>query len=406
MLRAIINWFIMANPDSNTLKAADFASDSAHEQSQSSLFSVLPGEIRNHIWNYALADYQDETQLYDDATCYKRPDYLAPRKTDTVLLRTCKRIYQEAWFLPWTNAEQTFYLTSDDRRPPKTTTARRMQQTLFAIAKTQTMPVIQHVRVFAQLYILENGARLQEILNLKFFYPKVITITIRHTDWWFWESDDNLRLDATWVDFCRFPNSLTELRVAFESLERKKDQIDDVARQAAKNWIFRRRDDTELSAERCQPEIMKWSGKATWGHRRWVRDETGPNKLDYYVSTVTWRPANSKVTDNDESTSSYVAGSRKFPNLSAIGYPQLADDITNVPISVILNADLPLDAPTEDVRRLLEQPSDAEDEDSDDAEEEENDSGDDENNSEDDDDDDDDDEFMDFESDVEQTEYR
>ena len=147
---------------------------------------------------------------------------------------------------------------------------------------------------------------------------------------------------------------------------------------------------------------MKWSGKATWGHRRWVRDETGPNKLDYYVSTVTWRPANPRTTDNDESTSSYVAGSRKFPNLNAIGYPQLADDITNVPISVILNADLPLDAPTEDVRRLLEQPSDAEDEDSDDAEEEENDSGDDENNSE----DDDDDEFMDFESDVEQTEYR
>jgi hypothetical protein len=351
MLRAIINWFTMANPEHNTL---NLDPDSVHEQSQSGLFSVLPGEIRNHIWNYALADYQDESQLYDDATCYKRPDYLAPRKTDTVLLRTCKRIYQEAWFLPWTNAEQTFYLTSSDRRPPRTTTPSNMQKTLLAISKTQTMPIIQHVRIFPQLYALESGQRLQGILNLKFFYPKVITITIRHTDWWFWESDNALHFDATWVDFCRFPNSLTELRVAFESLERKKDQIDDVVKQAMKGWVFRRKDDTELSAKDCEPEIMRWSGSATWGHHRWIRDETSPNKLDYYVSTVTWRPIHSTVNHGKESSNTHVAGSRQFPNLDAVGYPQLDEPhLSSIPVSWMLNADMPLDAPTEDVRRLL-----------------------------------------------------
>ena len=363
MLRAIVNWFTMANYESNALKATDFSSDSAHEQSQSALFSVLPGEIRNHIWNYALADYQDETQLYDDATCYKRPDYLAPRKTDTVLLRTCKRIYQEAWFLPWTNAEQTFYLTSADRKPPRTTTPSAMQKTLLAISKTQTMPIIQHVRVFPQLYALENGQRLQDILNLKFFYPKVITITIRHTDWWFWESDNNLHFGATWVDFCRFPNSLTELRVAFESLERKKDQIDDVVKQAMEGWVFRRKDDTELSAKNCEPEIMRWSGSATWGHRRWIRDETGPNKLDYYVSTVTWRPVSSTTSDEKAAPSVHVAGSRQFPSLDAIGYSQLNASTPSIPVSWLLNADLPLDAPIEDVRLLLAQDTDGEEED-------------------------------------------
>lgn len=348
----------MANPENTTL---NLAPDSVHEQSQSGLFSVLPGEIRNHIWNYALADYQDESQLYDDATCYKRPDYLAPRKTDTVLLRTCKRIYQEAWFLPWTNAEQTFYLTSSDRRPPRTTTPSNMQKTLLAISKTQTMPIIQHVRIFPQLYALESGQRLQDILNLKFFYPKVITITIRHTDWWFWESDNNLHFDATWVDFCRFPNSLTELRVAFESLERKKDQIDDVVKQAIEGWVFRRKDDTELSAKDCEPEIMRWSGSATWGHHRWIRDETGPNKLDYYVSTVTWRPVHSTINDEKGGSSAHVAGSRQFPNLDAVGYPQLDEPTpSSVPISWMLNADMPLDAPTEDVRRLLTQVDDEE----------------------------------------------
>ncbi|KAK6001199.1 hypothetical protein QM012_003282 [Aureobasidium pullulans] len=387
----------MANQDSNTLKAADFASDSAHEQLQSALFSVLPGEIRNHIWKYALADYQDETQLYDDATCYKRPDYLAPRKTNTVLLRTCKRIYQEAWFLPWTNAEQIFYLTSADRRPPRTTTPRDMQRTLLEISRTQTMPTIQHVRVFPQLYALENGQRLQEILNLRFFYPKVITITIRHTDWWWWESDHNLHLDATWVGFCRFPNSLTELRVAFESLERKKDQIDDVVRQAMEGWVFRRKDDTELSAKNCEPEIMRWSGSATWNHHRWIRDETGPNKLDYYVSTVTWKPIVS--TNTEEAPGIHVVGSRQSPNLDAIGFTQLNDPTPSVPISFIRNADMPLDAPTEDVRRLLSQVSD-EEEDDDHSEEEEDDdrSEDDEDESERSESDSEDDEFMDVES--------
>lgn len=364
MLKAIINWFTMANQDSNPPMAIDFTPDLVHKQSQSALFSILPGEIRNHIWTYALSDYQDETQLYDDATCYKRPDYLAPRKTDTVLLRTCKRIYQEAWFLPWTNAEQTFYLTSGDRRPPRTTTPRDMQRTLLMISRTQTMPIIQHVRVFPQLYALENGQRLQEILNLRFFYPKVITITIRHTDWWWWESDHNLHLDATWVDFCRFPNSLTELRVAFESLERKKDQIDDVARQAMEGWVFRRKDDTELSAKNCVPEIMRWSGSATWSYHRWIRDETGPNKLDYYVSTVTWRPVGSMAKEGAPSV--HVTGNRRFPNLDAIGYTQLDDPTPSVPISFIQNADMPLDAPTEDIRRLLTQADEIDDDEEDD----------------------------------------
>jgi hypothetical protein len=386
MLRAVINWFTMANPENNTL---NLAPDSIHEQAQSTLFSVLPGEIRNHIWNYALADYQDETQLYDDATCYKRPDYLAPRKTDTVLLRTCKRIYQEAWFLPWTNAEQTFYLTTSDRRPPRTTTPNDMQKTLIAISKTQTMPIIQHVRVFPQLYALESGQRLQDILNLKFFYPKVITITIRHTDWWFWESDNNLHFDATWVDFCRFPNSLTELRVAFESLERKKEQIDDVVKQAMEGWVFRRKDDTELSAKDCQPEIMRWSGSATWGHHRWIRDETGPNKLDYYVSTVTWRPTSSIVDDEKAAQSVYVAGRRQFPNLDAVGYPQLDEPTPSIPISWMRNVDMPLDAPTEDVRRLLAHTSDDEEVDMDEFGREQSDS------------DSEDDEFMDVESEEE-----
>ncbi|KAG9708027.1 hypothetical protein KCU73_g17571, partial [Aureobasidium melanogenum] len=155
---------------------------------------------------------------------------------------------------------------------------------------------------------------------------------------------------------------------------------------------------------------MRWSGSATWHHHRWIRDETGPNKLDYYVSTVTWRPVGS--TNKEEALDAHVTGGRRFPNLDAIGYTQLNDPTPSVPISSIQNADLPLDAPTEDIRRLLVQPSSEEEENEDgllvplsseeeedeDEDEEDDGSEEDEDEFEQDNTDSEDDEFMDVES--------
>ncbi|KAG9705738.1 hypothetical protein KCU73_g17858, partial [Aureobasidium melanogenum] len=140
---------------------------------------------------------------------------------------------------------------------------------------------------------------------------------------------------------------------------------------------------------------MRWSGSATWHHHRWIRDETGPNKLDYYVSTVTWRPVGS--TNKEEAPGAHMTGSRRFPNLDAIGYTQLNDPTPSVPISFIRNADLPLDAPTEDIRRLLVQPS-SEEEENEDEDEEDGGSEEDEDEFEQDNTDSEDDEFMDVES--------
>ena len=37
--------------------------------------------------------------------------------------------------------------------------------------------------------------------------------------------------------------------------------------------------------------ISRWTGSSTWGDRRWIRDESRPNEIDYYLKTVTWKPA-------------------------------------------------------------------------------------------------------------------
>lgn len=57
-----------------------------------------------------------------------------------------------------------------------------------------------------------------------------------------------------------------------------------------RRWRFKRRDDTFLCANNSSTSITRWSGSSTWEGERWIRDETRPETLDYYVATVAFRP--------------------------------------------------------------------------------------------------------------------
>jgi len=280
---------------STAIKYLQFSPDRYDIQELCPLFTTIPGEIRSVILQYALADYEDTSQSYAQETCYRRPDYFAPRRSDTALLRTCQRIYREAWFVPWASREHAFYLTAEDRRPGHVITAARMQPSLdllHAMHAGDDPISIAHARVFAQLYMLEPGVRLAEILTLRHFHPRRITLTIRHTDWWMWEQDDPLHIDARWVNGCRFPASVREFRVELESLERKRAQVDDMAQQMAAKWTFQRADGVALRAGTTAADspVVQWRGSSTWNNARWIRDETStPEMLEYYVRTVTWR---------------------------------------------------------------------------------------------------------------------
>ena len=258
----------MSSETDASIKFIEFSPDNYCLQSQSPLFSIVPAEVRDHIFYYALADYEDATNLYDQETCYRRPDYLAPRRSDTALLRTCQRIYHEAWFRPWTSAEHTLWLTSGDRRPERVTTTEKLQNSLNLLHKHHGDTEVDHVRIFSQLWALESGHPLRQILTLQHFHPRSMTITIRHTDTWYWESDTPLRIASRWVRDSRFPDNLRELRVELESLERRKDQVDYMAAQMVEKWQFVRRDNSWLSAKGSPVKIMRWSGSSTWGGRR------------------------------------------------------------------------------------------------------------------------------------------
>lgn len=135
-----------------------------HDQQGSPLFTVVPPEIRNRIFEFALSNYEDSSAAYSTDTCYRRPGYTAPHKTSTALLQTCQLIYREAWFRPWTQALITMFLTSPDRKPEKTTSTQELKRNLELIHAFHDTTEVAHVRVFAQLYALESGRDLTRIL--------------------------------------------------------------------------------------------------------------------------------------------------------------------------------------------------------------------------------------------------
>lgn len=294
-------------------------------QDGSPLFGVLPVEVRSSVFNLVLTDYDDPDpdKQYAAETCYKRPHYFSPRKTDTALLRTCRAAYAECWFLPFVLREQSHWLTAPDRAPPEYrvhmgragwTGARRLQTTQASLGSQlqeqahmsraslseqlqqikeqrggDEIVEIEGLRVFAQMYKLEEGS-LAGLLKTPGLYPRRLTLTIRHADWWYWESDEPLRFEAGWIKaVCDvLPSSVRELCIELESLEMKKDQVDSIAEQMREKWFFKRTDGAALfpDATGGNVEVSRWSGTSTWHNRRWVRDETAPGRIDYYVLCV------------------------------------------------------------------------------------------------------------------------
>lgn len=286
--------------DNLDVKRIEAFKHSHNDQSISPLFSILPAEMRDIIFEYALADYEDLSQPYDLETCYRRPGYMGPRKTDTALLRTCQAIYNEAWYLPWTQAQHTFFLTAGGRKPSKTTTVDGMQQVTHLIDYLHPdIPIhrkeVANIQIFAQAWQLEPGEYLQKILSIPHFYPRTVTITLRHTDIWWWEQDQPIFINTPFVRKCRFPASVTHVRFQIESTERRKAQVDYVANKAREEWFFQRSDGVHLVCDSSQPlPGTQWTGSSTWEGYRWLRDENdnAPGMLQYYLVTLSFKPSN------------------------------------------------------------------------------------------------------------------
>ncbi|KAF3928617.1 hypothetical protein AA313_de0204655 [Arthrobotrys entomopaga] len=316
----------------------------------------LPAELRSQIYEEALTPTPDPSNPYPTTTCYTRPELPGPRSASVALLRTCKAIYAEAWHLPFLTSELIFYLTANPRRPAKSETMTGVQHILNKLAETPEADTrVRKVRVFAQLCNLEYGVELQSILNLNFFQPLEITVTIRRTDFWYWETDESLRVGGHWVANCRFPDSVRVINVEFESLERKKAQVDEICEQAVQGWEFVRQDGSVLAAVAAQGggEVVRWTGGSTWEGRRWLRDEVGPGKLSYYLKRITWKIKKDEYGNVIKSElaprGSAWCDDAKGLNLEATKVDPIQSDVWSVSVSRLERMGMNEDTPTAEV---------------------------------------------------------
>jgi hypothetical protein len=263
--------------------------------------------------------------------------------------------------MPFALAEHSFYLMHQDRAPPRRVTLERMRRYLATlrdfsrIQDGKDIPLIHSIRVFAQLWALEDPRRLQEVLNLEGFHPRNVTITIRYTDFWFWERNAPLHVDARWVNAVIFPQSVITIRMDFEMVDRRKKEIDFITDLAAEKWIFRRADGIALRANKDDTVTTGWTGSSTWANARWIRDESRPNEIDFYVKTVTWKSA----FDGDNT----FTGSYGCPNLDIpsdfIQEPVPVQAMPSVQVNLLESAGIPNDASAEEVAEAVGRQRDA-----------------------------------------------
>ncbi|KAH8169429.1 hypothetical protein LIA77_11555 [Sarocladium implicatum] len=300
-------------------------------QHASPLCTLLPAEIRQLIWEYVLSDFPDPSpeSRYSLMTYYTRPSYEAPRKSDIRLLRTCRAIYCETWTLPLTLREHTWWITSQDRHPRDFRYSTALRKLLASVklaswAKQQVRAreeefgcqppesegvksgavvddfrrkdeVIEmsSLRVFAQMYKLECGD-LDKFLRMTKLHPRTFTLTVRHADWWFWEHDDPLRFEAGWLECVALSLSplTNEVILELETVSRKKDQLDYIVAHICRTWFFERKDGVVLYGDTTggSNRVSRWQGASAWHSQRWVRDESAPGKIEYYIVAVPFRP--------------------------------------------------------------------------------------------------------------------
>ncbi|OAQ99953.1 hypothetical protein LLEC1_04022 [Akanthomyces lecanii] len=251
----------------------------AHEQVDCPLFQLCPAEIRSQIFSLVLLDYEDpaEAKQYSKHTCW----------THRYGASTNLQINLQRNLVPSIQAQRTDAL--DHQPGPRAPPEYRVNKARKGLRETVDGIKREHEE---QVCGLESVADfLEQFPDLAF---QRLYITIRHTDFWFWETDEPLRFECQWIPgLCRvLPTTVREVVIEMETVRRKATQLDDIANQMAQRWHFRTKDGKALFADSTanSHKVSCWQGSSCWHKRRWIRDEISRGIIAYHVGAVRFRP--------------------------------------------------------------------------------------------------------------------
>jgi hypothetical protein len=171
----------------------------------------------------------------------------------------------------------------------------------------QAVQSLQKVRFFTQMYWLEDGYNLFYLFSVPQFRPTQLTITIRYSDWWNWESNQPLHMNEGWLRYFKGNPGLRVLKVEYETLTWKKAEMMRIVERNKKWKLPVRREggsfqanelEGYLSAEGTTLEEWKWKGTSNLGGGTWSHHGTG-DKVEYVVVTDTWRFVEGELSEKE-----------------------------------------------------------------------------------------------------------
>ena len=149
------------------------------------------------------------------------------------------------------------------------------------------------------MYWLERGDNLRMLMAEPKFRPVQLTITIRYSDWWFWEGNAPLRMDDRWLrNFLGNPG-LRQLRVEYETLNWKKEEMMRIIERNKKLKLPVQSKDGStgykgyLIAEGVALAEWTWKGTSKLGGCTWDHHGTA-DQVEYVVVIDTWKFVESK----------------------------------------------------------------------------------------------------------------
>ncbi|KAK1839323.1 hypothetical protein CCHR01_18058 [Colletotrichum chrysophilum] len=280
----------------DTAVATGIQATACNPQLQCPLFSTLPGEIRNEIFALALVQYEDSENAYPEDSYWYRPGFSGPRKSSSALLQTCKAAYFEGQKAFLRELEWAFWFD----RGPEGRTGMNSCLSFFRKLTPQQSQDLKKVRFFMQMFRFENGTELHRLFHQPNFNPEKLTITIRYSDWWYWESDTPLRMKEDWLRRFSGPPGLRELKVEYETITRKKDAMMKIV-ERNKKWklsVGYLEEGGHLSAEGTKLVEWRWHGKSALGGTKWYHHGDG-DTMEYVVVTDTWRYVPGPMSEED-----------------------------------------------------------------------------------------------------------
>lgn len=165
---------------------------------------------------------------------------------------------------------------------------------------------IKHIQISAQLYWFEGRlvhSALWHSLQSKSLSLDTFTVTIRHTDWWNWESDSPLRFYQDRVrEILRTPEAshIAEFRLELETLEWNMGQLRTILNDLQSLQMYDPDEDDDIHWDLIEPfEETIWSGPTDIdGHELDIYAKR--DKLDYRIVTVKWKRRNPLVETTEQ----------------------------------------------------------------------------------------------------------